>query len=85
MAVSRTRVRRLASVTSVAMLAIMGTGSLAEPADTKPPVPDQSYIKNEPIETCMERWDPDTHMTKDQWRATCIRMKKEREPPIKDR
>ena len=86
MAEARTRVGGLSAVAVLAVLAVTGS-ALAETADTKPSaaVPDQAYITNEPIETCMQRWDADTHMTKDEWRATCVRMKKEREPPIKDR
>ena len=87
MAEARTRVRGLPAVFVLSVLAFSGTESLAEPADTKPSpeVSDEAYMANEPIETCMQRWDADTHMTKAEWRATCIRMKKEREPPIEDR
>jgi hypothetical protein len=87
MAEAKTRVCGFSAIVVLPVLAITGTELLAEPADKKTPeaVPDQTYIANEPIETCMERWDAATHMTKDQWRATCMRMKKEREPVIKTR
>jgi len=29
---------------------------------------DRGYLGNEPLESCMKRWDPGTHMTKDAWR-----------------
>ncbi len=37
----------------------------------------------ESLETCMRKWDPGTHMTKDAWRETCLRIKNEREPYVK--
>lgn len=39
----------------------------------------------EPIEACMAKWDPGTHMSKEQWRETCQRIKEEREPYVRDR
>jgi hypothetical protein len=87
MAETRTPVCGLSAVVVLAVLAITGTKALAETADNKPPaaVPDRAYIGNESLETCMQRWDADTHMTKDAWRKTCERIKKEREPYAKDR
>jgi hypothetical protein len=41
------------------------------------------YIGNEPLEACMERWDPGTHMTKEAWRQSCQRIRAEREPYVK--
>ena len=43
------------------------------------PVSDIPDIATESVAICMEAWDRATHMTKDDWRRTCIRMKKERE------
>ena len=84
MAEPRTRVCSLSAVV-LAVLAFTGTETLGETADKKIPagVPYEPYIVNESIETCMQRWDADTHMTKDAWRETCKRIKKEREPYAK--
>jgi hypothetical protein len=30
------------------------------------------------LDTCLALWDPDTHMTKDEWREACRRVIKER-------
>jgi hypothetical protein len=82
----RSRVPNLSGVIVLAVLAVAGP-VWAETADTKPSeaVPHEAYIGNESIETCMQRWDADTHMTKDAWRETCKRIKKEREPYAKSR
>ncbi len=67
-------------------LAILSGGAVAEPTTTTPPADDYSvYLGNEPIEACMKRWDPGTHMTKEAWRETCERVSKERAPYAKDR
>jgi hypothetical protein len=42
-----------------------------------------AYIGNEPLESCMDRWDPGTHMTKEAWRTSCQRIRAEREPYVK--
>ena len=39
----------------------------------------------ESVEACMAKWDPGTHMTKAAWRQSCLRIKKEREPYVRDR
>ncbi|MFA6141265.1 MAG: hypothetical protein WC684_11120 [Hyphomicrobium sp.] len=39
----------------------------------------------ESIEACMAKWDPGTHMTKEAWRQTCLRIKEEREPYVQGR
>ena len=44
---------------------------------------DRVYLGNEPLESCMKRWDADTHMTKDAWRASCRRISEERAPYVK--
>jgi hypothetical protein len=31
----------------------------------------------------MAKWDPGTHMSKEQWRETCQRIKDEREPYVR--
>ena len=48
------------------------------PAETKEP----GYIGNEPLESCMDRWDAGTHMTKEAWRQSCQRIRAEREPYV---
>lgn len=45
----------------------------------------QTYLGNERIESCMQRWDPGTHMTKEAWRASCERIREEREPYVPKR
>jgi hypothetical protein len=46
---------------------------------------DRQYLGNEPLESCMNRWDPGTHMTKDAWRESCKRITEERAPYAKGR
>jgi hypothetical protein len=46
---------------------------------------DRMYLGNEPLESCMKRWDPGTHMTKEEWRNSCQNITKERGPYLKDR
>lgn len=43
------------------------------------------YLANEPLESCMKRWDEGTHMSKDAWRKSCQRITEERAPYVKDR
>jgi hypothetical protein len=45
----------------------------------------RGYLGNEPLESCMNRWDPGTHMTKDAWRESCKRITQERGPYVKGR
>jgi hypothetical protein len=88
MAQARTRLCGFSAVFAIAALGLPVTGALAGPADAKSSAEatvEEASSSNEPIETCMDRWEADTHMTKSEWRATCIRMKKEREPSIADR
>jgi len=46
---------------------------------------DRQYLGNEPLESCMNRWDPGTHMTKEAWRDSCKRITEERAPYVKNR
>lgn len=39
----------------------------------------------ESLQSCMNKWDPGTHMTKEAWRETCLRIRDERAPHVKDR
>jgi hypothetical protein len=47
-------------------------------ADEKP-----MYLGTEPLESCVSRWDPGTHLTKEEWRETCKRISDERGTYIK--
>jgi hypothetical protein len=78
----------------VVLLAVIGLAqiaSAAEQSDT-PNAASQSATQERPnthatesIEACMAKWDPGTHMTKEQWRETCQRIKDEREPYVRGR
>jgi len=46
---------------------------------------DRVYLGNEPLESCMKRWDPGTHMTQHAWRESCKRITQERGPLVKNR
>jgi hypothetical protein len=35
-------------------------------------------LGTEPVESCVARWDPGTHMTKSEWEDTCKRISEER-------
>jgi len=66
--------------------------SAAEPSDTpdaasQPAAQERPYTTHatESIEACMAKWDPGTHMSKEQWRETCQRIKDEREPYVRGR
>jgi len=39
----------------------------------------------ESVEACMAKWDSGTHMTKEAWRQSCLRIKQEREPYVRNR
>jgi hypothetical protein len=65
---------------AAAVLVLTGAVRAAEPSDaTTPP----HTHATETIEACMAKWDPGTHMTKEQWRETCQRIKDEREPYVR--
>jgi hypothetical protein len=63
-------------------LALLGALAFSVPAwaedkpsaDTKEP----AYLATEPLESCVNRWDAGTHMSKEQWRETCKRISEER-------
>jgi hypothetical protein len=66
-------------VRKILLLALLGTLALAAPAsaeDTR--AEDERYLATEPLESCVARWDPGTHMTKEAWRETCRRVSDER-------
>jgi len=71
-------------VRKILLLALLGTLALAVPAiaeDNR--VEDERYLATEPLESCVARWDPGTHMTKDAWRETCKRVSDERSDHLK--
>jgi len=48
-------------------------------AEDKPPAGDTPmYLGTEPLESCVSRWDPGSHMTKEAWRESCKRISDER-------
>ena len=60
----------------------------AEP-DKKAPAKEREplYVGHgtEPIDACIAKWDPGTHMSKAAWRESCQRIKSEREPYLRNR
>ena len=61
--------------------------SLPAAAEDAPPAAaeERMYLGLEPLETCLKRWDPDTNMSKEEWRASCERISNERGKYIKER
>ena len=45
----------------------------------------ERYLATQTMETCMNSWDPGTHMTKEAWRTSCERIKQERLPYVQKR
>jgi hypothetical protein len=45
----------------------------------------ERYLATQSMETCMNSWDPGTHMTKEAWRTSCERIKQERLPYVQKR
>lgn len=87
------RANRSMAIRALLCVGLLGPccGALAQ-QQAAPEVPpaseeaqDRTYLGNERIESCMQRWDPGTHMTKEAWRASCERIKAEREPYTKGR
>lgn len=77
-----------ASITLFAagIVACASHGALAgTTTDTTPPSDKPVTHATESVESCMRKWDPGTHMTKDEWRETCRRIHDERAPYVKDR
>jgi hypothetical protein len=68
------------------LLSLLGTLALAVPAcaeDNRAPDEKSRYLATEPLESCFDRWDTGTHMTKDAWRETCRRVSDERSDYLK--
>ncbi len=51
--------------------------------DAPPAAGERMYLGLEPLETCLKRWDPETNMSKEGWRASCERISDERGRYIK--
>lgn len=70
---------RFMLVLATALLA--PAGYAAETGKAPSPAPAElGFYNSQSIEDCMAMWDPVTHMTKVQWRATCDRIRAERLP-----
>ena len=76
------------------LLAVIGLAQIASAAEQSatPNTSSQSATQERPdthatesVEACMAKWDPGTHMSKEQWRETCQRIKDEREPYVRGR
>ena len=61
------------------LLSLLGMLALVIPAVAEDePVEREKYLAEEPIESCIARWDAGTHMSKAQWRQVCKRVNEER-------
>ena len=61
------------------LLSLLGVLALVIPAGAEDdPLQREGYLAEEPIESCIARWDAGTHMTKAQWRQVCKRVNEER-------
>jgi hypothetical protein len=74
---------RLAFLTFIAagLVSPLGGALAVEDKAAQPERP--AAHATESLEDCMRKWDPGTHMTKETWRETCLRIKNEREPYVK--
>lgn len=71
----------LAAATAVAVQTASAANDATGAAATDKP---QTHA-TESLASCMRKWDPGTHMTKEAWRETCLRIRAERAPYVKDR
>ncbi len=69
---------------ALAALSPHGALAAAESSDTAAPSKPLTHA-TESLETCMRKWDAGTHMTKEAWRESCLRIKREREQYVKER
>lgn len=76
-------VSRIDAQTHVLMIAETTPATTTEPPAPAEAIEEPVYLGNEPLESCMNRWDPGTHMTKEAWRQSCQRIRAEREPYVK--
>ena len=66
---------------------LVGETSKSPQAETAAPDEggQERYLATQSMETCMNSWDPGTHMTKEAWRTSCERIKQERLPYVQKR
>ncbi len=68
--------------TKILPLALLSVLAFSVPAsaEDKPAAAGERpmYLGTEPLESCVSRWDPGTHMTKEAWRESCKRISDER-------
>ncbi len=66
---------------------LVGETAPSSQAETTPPDKggQERYLATQTMETCMNSWDPGTHMTKEAWRTSCERIKQERLPYVQKR
>lgn len=63
----------------IALAAVLPASAGLAAAETAPAQSDKPITHaTESLQSCMEKWDPGTHMTKEAWRETCLRIKRER-------
>lgn len=69
------------------LLPVLAAFAISVPAaaEDAPPAAagERMYLGLEPLETCLKRWDPETNMSKEEWRASCERISDERGRYIK--
>ncbi len=77
----------LGAPASDGQLILVGETSPSPHAETATPDEggQERYLATQSMETCMNSWDPGTHMTVDAWRESCKRITQERGPYVKNR
>ncbi len=63
---------------------LVGETSPGSQAETATPDEDgqERSLATQTMETCINSWDPGTHMTREAWRTSCERIKQERLPYV---
>lgn len=72
--------RMLLALVSTLFLVVLAAAEDRPGAGEKP-----AYLGTETLESCVNRWDPGTHLTKEEWRASCERISEERGKYLKER
>jgi hypothetical protein len=65
---------------------LLATGLFLSPVyseDKRADDTSRMQIATEPLQACLDRWDADTHMTKQAWLDTCKRVAAERRDYLK--
>ena len=77
----------LGAPASEGQVILVGETSPSPQAETATPDEggQERYLATQSMETCMNSWDPGTHMTKEAWRTSCERIKQERLPYVQKR